>query len=229
MDRTESLPRRIAEVARALQVETGSLDTMDLATKLAVDFIEGAEQASISTVQRDRIVETPSYTGDLAYTIDQIQYQLGQGPLVSDLWDEDVVSVADLETEQRWGDWPRRAREETSVRSLLCFRMYTQNARMGALSVYSSSPHAFSSEDIEAGISFAAHTAIAIGFARRDENKDLALDSRAVIGQATGIVMERFEIDAVRAFAVLRRISQHTNVRMHEIAAELIRTRELPS
>ena len=57
---------------------------------------------------------------------------------------------------------------------------------------------------------------------------DLALDSRSLIGQATGIVMDRYDLDAVRAFAVLKRISQQSNVKLHEVAVELIRTRHLP-
>ena len=229
MDRAQSITRRIAEVARALQVETGSVDTMELAVKLAVDTIGGAEEASISVVQRDRIVETPASTGELALGVEQIQYDLQQGPLLTEIWTEDVVAVTDLETDDRWPDWARRVVQETTVRSLLSFRMHTRSSRVGALSVYSSRPHAFSSEDVEVGISFAAHTAIAIGSARSDEHKDLAMDSRSLIGQATGIVMERYGIDAVRAFATLRRISQHSNVKMHEIAAEVIRTREIPS
>jgi len=224
-----SLPRRIAEVARALEVETGSLDTMELATKLAVDFIDGAEEASISLVQRDRIVETPAFTGDQAHSVDQIQFELQQGPLLTDIWVEDVVSVPDLRTEHRWGEWGPRTVTETSVRSLLCFRMFTRTACVGALSVCSTKPHAFTSADIEAGVSFAAHAAIAIGAAQDGEHKDIALDSRSLIGQATGIVMERYDIDAVRAFAVLRRISQHHNQKIHHIAAELIRTRRMPS
>lgn len=224
-----SLPRRIAEVARALQEETGALDTMDLATKLAVDFIDGAEEASISLVHRNQIVETPSFTGNQADNVDQIQYELQEGPLLSDIWDQDVVSVPDLQSENRWGDWAPRAAKETSIRSLLCFRMFTNSRRVGALTVYSTTPHAFSTEDTEAGISFAAHTAIAIGVAHESEHKDIALDSRSLIGQATGIVMERYDVDAVRAFAVLKRISQHTNTKLHHVASQLIRTRQMPA
>lgn len=229
MGKSESLPARIAEVARALQVETGSLDTMDLAIKLAVDFIEGAEEASISLVQRDRMIGTPSYTGDQGYRVDQIQYELRQGPLLTDLWDEDVVSVPDLVSDLRWGEWGPRAASETPIRSLLCFRLFTRSGRIGALTVYSTTAHAFTAADVEAGISFAAHTAIAIGVARDGEHKDIALDSRSLIGQATGIVMERYDIDAVRAFAVLKRISQHTNTKLHDVASDLIRTRKMPS
>ncbi|MFL6157748.1 MAG: GAF and ANTAR domain-containing protein [Marmoricola sp.] len=228
MERAASLTRRIAEVARALQDETGSVDTMDLAVKLALEIVENGEEASISVVHRDRIVETPAFTGEQSASVDRIQYELKEGPLLTGIWDEDVISVPDLTTEHRWPAWTRRTVAETGVRSMLCFRMYAGRSRVGALSVYSSRPHAFNGVDVEAGISFAAHTAVAIEVAQQDEHKDLAMDSRSLIGQATGIVMERYEIDAVRAFATLRRISQHSNVKIHEVAAELIRTRDMP-
>src|SRR5689334_530811 len=229
MSNPESLSRRLAEMARTLQAETGALDVMDLATKLAVDVIDGAEEASISLVHRGRIMETPSFTGEQAHSVDQIQYELQEGPLLSEIWDEDVVSVPDLESDRRWGTWASRAVAETSIRSLLCFRMFTRTGRLGALSVYSTTPHAFAADDLDAGISFAAHTAIAVSVARENEHNDLALDSRSLIGQATGILMERYDIDSVRAFAVLKRISQHSNTKIYEIASELIRTRQMPS
>jgi len=96
------------------------------------------------------------------------------------------------------------------------------------LSVYADHPRAFTGADVDCGISFAAHTAIAIAVARQDENKDIAMDSRSLIGQATGIVMDRYDLDAVRAFAVLKRISTQNNVKLHQVAVELIRTRHLP-
>jgi len=229
MGRAESFPRLVADAARALQAESDPSDTMDLAVTLAVEVVDGAEDAAISLVDRSRTVETPAATSERAFKVDQLQYELKQGPCLSAIWDEQVVSCPNLEVEDRWGEWAPRTVRETEIRSTLSFRMFTQKDRVGALSLYSSLPHAFDGVDIESGISLAAHTAIAVVTARHEENMDIALDSRSLIGQATGIVMARYDIDAVRAFTVLKRISQHTNVKLHEVAAELIRTRRLPT
>jgi len=229
MIRVESLSRLIAEVARSLQAEQGSGDTMDLAVTLAVEIVDGAEDAAITLVHRDRIIETPASTSEAAQQADRIQQELGVGPCLTALREEDVVSCPDLATEERWGQWGPRTAAEAGIGSMLCFRMFTQKERLGALSLYAAQPRAFTGADVESGLSFAAHTAIAIAVARQDENMDIALDSRSLIGQATGIVMDRYDIDAVRAFAVLRRISQQSNVKLHEVAVELIRTRHLPA
>jgi hypothetical protein len=225
----ESLPRQIAELARSLQAEDGSGDTMDLAVRLAVDVVTGAEDAGIALVLRGSIVETPAWTSERALQVDRIQQELGNGPCLSAIRDEEVISCPDLASETRWGAWGPRTADEVGVGSMLCFRMFTQKERLGALSLYATRPHAFTGADVESGLSFAAHTAIAITVARQEENMDLALDSRSLIGQATGIVMDRYDMDAVRAFAVLKRLSQQTNVKLHEVAVELIRTRHLPT
>jgi hypothetical protein len=229
MVRVESLPRRIAEVARSLEAETGAEDTMELAVKLAVEIIEGAEEATISLVRRARIVETPAATSERALEVDRIQQELGEGPCLTAIREEEIVSCTDIAAEDRWGDWGPRTAEATGFASMLCLRMFTHSEQLGALSVFSAKPHAFTGADVESGLSFAAHTAIAVTVARLDENKDVALDSRSLIGQATGIVMDRYDMDAVRAFAVLKRISQQSNVRIHEVAVELLRTRRLPA
>ncbi len=225
----EPLARRIAEVARSLQAETGSSETVELAAQLAVGTVEGAEAAAISLVRRGQIIETTAATDEGAITADRIQQDLRDGPAIKAIWDEEVVSCPDIAAEPRWGEWGTRVARETGFGSMLCFRLFTHREQVGALSLFSSQANGFSGADIESGMSFAAHTAIAITVARQDEGKDLALDSRTLIGQATGIVMDRYDLDALRAFAVLRRISQSRNVRIHEVAAELIRTRHLPA
>jgi hypothetical protein len=229
MSRADSFPRLLAEVARSLQSEASSKDTMALAVALAVDVIDDAEDAAISLISRSHTVDTPAATSERALRVDQIQYELKQGPCLSAIWDEEVVSCPNLEAEDRWGLWAPRTVRETEIRSMLSFRMFTQKDRVGALSLYSAHPRAFTGADVDGGIALAAHTAIAIVTARHDEHMEVALDARSLIGQATGIVMDRYNIDAVRAFAVLKRISQQTNVKLHDVAAELIRTRSLPS
>ncbi len=227
MSSTDSLSHQIAQVARSLQSESGSVDTMNLAVKLAVDVIDGAEDAGISLVHRRRHVDTPAYTGERGLQVDQLQYELGEGPCLSAIWAEEWVHAADLATDTRWGEFGPRAAREMGIRSMLCLRMFTSEHRVGALNLYSTRAHAFETADVDAAVAFAAHAAIAVLVAQNDEGKDIALDSRTLIGQATGIVMERYSIDAVRAFAVLKRLSQDTNVQLHQVAAELIRTRRL--
>lgn len=228
MGLVDPLPRLVADTARSLQAETGSIDTMDLAVQLAVEVIDGAEFASISLIQGSRTVNTPAATNDRARQADQIQYELEEGPCLSAVWDEEVVSCPDLQTEERWGQWASRTVSGTQIQSMLSFRMFTQKDRLGALNLYSSRPHAFSGADLERGTSLAAHTAIALATAQNQEHMEIALDSRTLIGQATGIIMAHYDIDAVHAFEVLKRVSQHTNVKLHAIAAEVIKTRKLP-
>jgi GAF domain-containing protein len=229
MTRADSFTRLLADVARSLQAEASWKDTMELAVALAVEVVDDAQDAAISLISRSRTVDTPAATSERAFKVDQIQYELKQGPFLSAIWDEEVVSCPNLEAEDRWGQWAPRTVRETEIRSMLSFRMFTQKDRVGALSLYSTHPHAFTGADVDSGISLAAHTAIAVVTARHEEHMEIALDARSLIGQATGIVMDRYNIDAVRAFAVLKRISQQTNVKLHDVAAELIRTRSLPS
>jgi GAF domain-containing protein len=222
-------PRRIAEVARSLQGETGSEATLELAVKLAVDVVDAAEDATITLIQRGRVVETQASTSERASQVDRIQHEVGDGPGLSAVWDVECVSCSDVAIDPRWGDWGPRTARETGIGSVLCFRMFSESQRLGVLNLYSSRPNAFTPVHVEDGSAFAVIVAIAISEARSNENKDVALDTRALIGQATGIVMERYDVDAVRAMALLKRISQESNVKMRDVAAELIRTRSLPS
>ncbi len=93
---------------------------------------------------------------------------------------------------------------------------------MSALNFYAESPNAFDEESVELGLIFATHTALVWSLLRRDEQLRSALVSRDVIGQAKGIVMERFDTDAVHAFELLKTLSQTSNVPVAEIARRLV-------
>jgi AmiR/NasT family two-component response regulator len=99
---------------------------------------------------------------------------------------------------------------------------------MGALNVYAERPHAFGPDTRTIGMIFAAHSSVAWNAARRDEQFKKALSSRDTIGQAKGMIMERYGVDAVQAFAVLRKLSQDANVPLVQIATELVKTSQLP-
>jgi AmiR/NasT family two-component response regulator len=102
--------------------------------------------------------------------------------------------------------------------------LFIASETMGALNVYAEEPHAFGPETRVIGLIFAAHSSLAWNTARRDEQFQRALASRDIIGQAKGMVMERYGVNAVQAFEVLRKLSQDSNVPLIQIATELVAT-----
>ena len=225
---SESLSRHIAEIARGLEHEAGAQATMDLAVGLAVDTVPHAQHAAITVARRGQGPQTQAATSDLIHRIDEIQLERNEGPCVSAIFDEELISVPDLHGETRWAGWAEQVLREAAIGSMICLRLYTTGHRVGALNLFAAAPHAFTRDDIGAGTLVAAHAAIAIATAQQLENAEIGLDSRSTIGQAQGILMERFDLDAIRAFAVLRRISNHTNRKLLDVASELVRTRHLP-
>jgi len=112
--------------------------------------------------------------------------------------------------------------EATPIRSIMAFQMFIAGETMGALNVYSEEPNAFDTHSREIGLIFAAHSSVAWNTARREDQFKRALASRDTIGQAKGMIMERYSVDAVQAFEVLRKLSQDSNVPLIQIATELV-------
>ena len=222
-----SLSRHIADAARELQGETGAQDTMDKTVKLAVGLVEHCEEAGISLVRPDKSIDTPAATSDSARKVDELQYQFGEGPCLDAIHQYEVVSCPDLANETRWNDWGARTARETGVRSMLCFRLFTNQDTVGALNLYATIPDAFDTDDRDQGLALAAHAAIAVAGAQNVDHLRVAMDRRNLIGQAQGILMERYELDSEQAFAVLVRASSNANVKLREIATQLVQNRRI--
>jgi AmiR/NasT family two-component response regulator len=79
------------------------------------------------------------------------------------------------------------------------------------------------------GQTIAAMAAVVLAKSINDDQLVRALETRTHIGQATGILMERYDLDAERAFEVLRRISSQTNTKLRDLAVEIVTTRRLPA
>ena len=97
------------------------------------------------------------------------------------------------------------------------------------MNLYSLKPDAFDADDINNGHALAAHVGVALAASQNAENLELAITNRTAIGRAEGILMERFGIPPDQAFAVLRRVSQHRNVKLNRVAEDLVRTGDTPS
>ena len=136
------------------------------------------------------------------------------------------VLVSDTTTEDRWPRWAE-AVAAAGVRSMLGIRLHTSATTIGSLNLYDPRPDHFTEEDRDVAHIFARHAAVALSSARDTANLWKAIDARRLIGQAQGILMERFDMGPDQAFAVLRRYSQDHNVKLHVVAERLIETRTL--
>jgi GAF domain-containing protein len=188
----------------------------------AARHVPGTQYAGLTVASRTKGISTAAATNRYAMLLDEIQQHHQEGPCVSAAWDHHTVRIDDLETEQRWPHYRTDALRETPVRSVLAFEVFVNDDTLGALNFYTEQPHAFSQESIELGLIFATHTALAWNMFRRNAQFRSALASRDLIGQAKGIIMERFNVDAVRAFELLTRLSQDSNTKLVEIAQQIV-------
>ena len=168
-----------------------------------------------------RKVTSEAPTGDLPVHVDAIQEETQQGPCMDAVYEQQTVRVGRMATEERWPRFAQRA-SAAGAASMLSLQLYVEGDNLGALNLYARTPEAFSDESEHVGLLFAAHAAIAYVGARKEAQLVQALASRDLIGQAKGILMERYKISGERAFLLLTRVSQTTNRRLHEGANELV-------
>lgn len=221
----EGVHRRIAELVQQLHGRTDAdADTVlaELVEHAAVE-IPGADYAGVTITRNSKKIETPAATHKWPIVLDEIQERYREGPCLTAAWEERTVHVPDLERDDRFPNYRRDALEQTPIRSIMAFQLFIADETIGAINVYSEKPNAFGTESREIGLIFAAHSSVAWNSARRDEQFKQALASRDIIGQAKGMIMERYSVDAVQAFALLRKLSQDSNVPLIAIATDLTR------
>ena len=214
---------RIADLARSLHNSPAFADqpVAQRVVEYAADEIPGAQYAGITLVTARREVATPATTHRYPELLDAYQERHLEGPCLSAAWHEHTVRVDDLEADDRWPAYRLDALGNTPIRSIMSFRFFASDSTTGALNVYSERAHAFDADAEDIGYVLATHTALAWDTVRREGQFRSALASRDVIGQAKGMLMERFSIDAVQAFELLKRLSQDSNTRLADIAEKL--------
>ena len=210
-----------AEMARALLAEEDVQATLQKICDLAVETIDGCDHAGISFL-KGRKVETPAASDDVPRMVDAIQYEVGEGPCLDAIREHEVFQTGDLGRESRWPQFASRAQRETGITSMLSFRLFVEGDTLGALNLHSKAADAFGAESRTVGLVFAAHAAVALSSAIHDEQREEALQSRDLIGQAKGILMAREGITADQAFDMLRRASQRLNVKLRDVAGGVV-------
>lgn len=201
---------------------------MQAGVDLAVALVPACDHAGITLVSGKKISAGAASDGVVARA-DDVQHDLGQGPCVDVArFENRSLYVSDLAGETRWPEWARQVHEELGVGSLLSMLLFTHERSFGAMNLYCDRPGAFTGDDFTIAESLAAHLAVAVSDSRDIHNRDKSIISRTVIGQAEGILMERYNIGDTEAFAFLRRVSQDTNRKLVQIAQEIVHTRALP-
>lgn len=233
------LASAFAGIARTLFSDLTVLGTLQQIVDFAVATVEGCDAAGISLLSGSTVT-TPVFSDPVALVIDTLQYEAGEGPCLDAITHEGSVYAEDLAEDDRWPAFGPRA-AEAGMRSLLSFPLGSQET-LGALNLYAALPRAYGATDRTKALIFATHAGIALGAAEamadvhaalseetlRVENLRGALASREVIGQAEGILIERERITADQAFGILRRASQHLNIKLREVAAYVVETGEVP-
>lgn len=187
-----------------------------------VGMVPGARSAGITMLDASGTIMTLGATHDEVRRLDDAQRATGEGPCLSAAWEQHTLHIENLATEQRWPRFCEAALDRTSVRSLLSFRLFADKNTVAALNFHAPLPGVFDQDSIEAGLLVAAHTMVAWNLMSRERQFRSALASRDVIGQAKGILMERFDINAAAAFELLKRLSQDTNTRISVIAEKVV-------
>jgi hypothetical protein len=215
---------RIAEIVQELygRADTDS-DTViaELVEHAAVE-IPGAQYAGITVTRNRKHIDTPATTHQWPLLLDEIQQRHREGPCLTAAWEEKTIHVADLETDERFPLYARDVLAQTPIRSVMSFQMWIAGETMGALNVYAETAKTFSPETRDIGLVFATHSSVAWNAARRDEQFKRALESRDVIGQAKGMLMERYGVNAIQAFELLRKLSQDANRPLIHIATDVV-------
>ncbi|CAB4880719.1 MAG: GAF and ANTAR domain-containing protein [Rhodococcus sp.] len=211
----------LAQFARSLRDTHRSMpQTLSEILRMAIRLIPGATTGCITTVNKGERTVVAS-TDPIAEKLCRLQYELDEGPIPTEVRHLDVVVSYDLATEPRWPQFAAMA-IEAGFKSLSAFQLYSNADDLGALVLYSDVTGAFDADAVAIGEALSAHAAIAMLSARDTEQFRTGLASRDIIGQAKGMIMERYDLDAVQAFDLLAKLSQQQNLPLHTVARDLV-------
>jgi GAF domain-containing protein len=224
-DAGHALAMRMAQLAREVAAPRSVEDVLETVTSAARELIPGVTEAGVLLISKGGKFETHAGTSDLVHQLDVWQMEFGEGPCLEAAIDELIVRTDDFDKEARW---PRYSRAVVGIgiRSGLSFKLYTSEQTAGALNLFSDTPNVFNAQSEATGSVLAAHAAAAILASRRGEQLESALTTRDLIGQAKGIIMHQYKVDAIQAFEMMRRLSQNSNVRLVEIAQRVVDNRD---
>jgi GAF domain-containing protein len=213
----------LAQAAQEIDQSRTLEETLDAIVHATRSSLPAFDHVSISERHTDGTWETRSGTGQLAWELDAVQYDLRAGPCVEAIEQQSVVVVQRLRHEQRWPQYIPAAIEK-GVLAQVAVRLFARGRHVAGLNLYNTRTDAVEEDWVETARLFATHAAIALGHAQEEHHLHQALASRKTIGQAIGILMERYQINEDRALQFLMRASSASSIKLRDIAEEVVAT-----
>lgn len=213
----------MASMASELEADRTPADMIQKVADYAKTLLH-ADDAGILKMPSRRELETPASTGPVVDEAHQLQVKFDEGPCFDAIEGRATYRTGDTAHDERWPKWGPAA-AALGVNSALGVRLATAHRGYGSLNIYSRRLDAFTEEHADLAEVLAAHATVAFAAVDREEGLTTALETRTMIGQAQGIVMQTFDVDRDTAFAFLRRISQDQNVRLNLVADAIVTQR----
>ncbi|WP_210503936.1 GAF and ANTAR domain-containing protein [Nocardioides xinjiangensis] len=227
MDDARQLLGGFAQLAQALAAARDEDARLEVAVAAAVELIARCDHAGLTVNQKGRLV-TRASSDDLVCRANQLQTELGEGPCLDVRRDQNTLVSPALSAERRWPAWAPRVHHDLGVDSMMSLLVYTDEHSYGALSLYCAQGSRFDADDVAVAQALAGQLSVIIAAEMQIDQLGLALHNRTIIGQAQGVLMERYDMTADQAFDYLRRLSSTSNRKVAVLAAEIARTRRLP-
>ena len=224
---SEDALRQVVALTGVVLDQDDLKSALEEVTRLTVEALPGCDGASLTTYE-DGNPAVGAADGDWARALDESQFTEREGPCLDAARTGQVFRVRDFAAESRWPFFAQRA-TELGARSVVSLPLASEGKVLGALNAYSRKPDAFPAEVVALGELIAAQasmaTLVASSYYRHralGEQLRQAMQSRAVIEQAKGIVMGTRRCTEQQAFDVLVELSQTSNRKLRDVAQSLV-------
>ncbi|EFQ84784.1 ANTAR domain protein [Aeromicrobium marinum DSM 15272] len=221
---SDAIHQRLAAMAADLEQHRTPAAVIEMISGYACEMLR-ADDAGVLIMHSRRRFDTPASTSAVVHQAHMLQTELGEGPCLDAIEGKATYRTGDTARDPRWPRWGPAA-TDLGIRSALGVRLATRTRGYGSLNIYDRGLDAFSVRDSEVAEMLAAHATAALAWSDREQGLTDALESRTVIGQAQGILMQKFDIDAEAAFSFLKRISQDENLRLVAVAEAIVQQRD---
>jgi GAF domain-containing protein len=225
----ERISSGLAALARTRLTDDANLaDALRRVAVTGCELLTHCAAASVTIIERGRAITVGS-TSDVAHALDDAQYRAGDGPCLTAARDRTLVRVDDIASDGRWPDFARRAMEHEVRSSLSVPLTLSGDSTVGGFNIYGTVDAAFSDDDAQLCQTFAGQASIVVSnvqayWAALDLSANLsrAMQSRAVIEQAKGMLMSTYRISADAAFDLLVQRSQTENHKLRDVAIDIV-------